>query len=82
MPDQKQQDRWYNKTYTLIAAFLCVGPFALPLLWKNPRFRQKTKIAVSIIIFILTYFLILFFINSLKSINKYYQEMYNTLNKL
>ncbi len=31
-----------------------IGPFALPLLWRNPRFKTSTKIAGSVIILIVT----------------------------
>jgi hypothetical protein len=48
-------DKWYFKTSLLVTAFLCAGPFALPLLWFNPRFKRQTKIVVSVIIIVLTY---------------------------
>jgi len=71
--EKRPEDKWYFKTYTLVIAFLCVGPLALPLFWVNPRFNQKTKITISVIIIILSYFLGVVFINSLRSINEYYQ---------
>jgi uncharacterized membrane protein YvbJ len=66
------QDKRYFKTYWIIAAFLCVGPLALPLVWLNPRFSQKTKIIVTIIVIILSYYLGSLFMNSLRSIKDYY----------
>ena len=71
--EKRPEDKWYFKTYTLVIAFLCVGPLVLPLFWVNPRFNRKTKIIISIIIIILSYFIGVVFINSLRSISEYYQ---------
>lgn len=70
---KKEQTKWYFRTSVLIIAFLCVGPFALPLLWFNPRFSKKAKIIISVIVIILSYYLGILFANSLKAINNYYQ---------
>lgn len=76
MLDNRQQDKWYFKTPMLIIAFLCVGPLALPLLWFNPRFSKRSKVIISIIVIILTYYLGIAFVNSLKSISRYYQILF------
>lgn len=73
MLDEKPKDKWYFKTSTLVIAFLGVGPLALPLVWFNPRFKTITKIAVTFIVIILTYYLWIV----LKPIIKNYQELYN-----
>jgi len=73
--DKKPQDKFYFKISTLIVAFLCIGPFALPLVWLNPSFSKKSKIIVSVIAIILTYFLGVMLINSFRSIGKYYQQL-------
>jgi hypothetical protein len=67
-PDEK----WYFKPYGIVAAFLCVGPLALPLVWLNPRLSRKTKIVVTVIIIILSWYLGSAFINSLKSLKQYF----------
>jgi len=72
LKDKPPKTRWYLKTASIITAFLCVGPLALPLVWLNPRFSQKTKVIVTIIIVILSWYLGLLLINSLKSIKQYY----------
>ena len=71
-----QKTKWYFKTSLIVTAFLCVGPLALPLVWLNPRFSQKTKIIVTIIVVILSYYLAVTVISSVKSINKYYQQIF------
>ncbi len=74
--DNKLKEKWYFKTSTLIIAFLCVGPFALPLVWFNPRFSPKVKIIISAIIIALSYYLGVLLFNSLKSISSYYKTIF------
>ena len=69
---KSQGTKWYFKTTLIITAFLCVGPLVLPLVWLNPRLSQKTKIIVTIIVVILSYYLGSLLINSLMSIKQYY----------
>jgi len=35
---------------TLVVAFLSVGPFALPLLWYNPRYKTITKLVLTVLV--------------------------------
>jgi len=72
LEEKPQETKWYFKTSLIVTAFLCVGPLALPLVWLNPRFSQKTKIIVTIIVVILSYYLGSLLINSLRSIKQYY----------
>ncbi|MCX5704620.1 MAG: zinc ribbon domain-containing protein [Candidatus Omnitrophica bacterium] len=64
--------KWYFKTSLILIAFLCVGPLALPLVWLSPHLSQKTKVIVTIITIILSYYLGSLVINSLGSIKQYY----------
>lgn len=73
MPDNKTQGKWYFKISMVIITFLCIGPFALPLVWFNPRFKIITKIVVTAITIILSYYLWIAF----KSIIKNYQGVFN-----
>lgn len=77
--EKQEQQKWYFKTYWLVIAFLCVGPIALPLLWLNPRFSQKKKIVVSVVIVIVTYYLTIAMVNSLKAIGSYYQQIFQLM---
>jgi hypothetical protein len=67
----KKHDKWYFKTSWLIIAFLCIGPFALPLLWFNPNFNKGKKIIITVVVIILSYYLWILFANSLKIIKTY-----------
>jgi len=69
---KKSEQKWYLRTSVLVIAFLCVGPLALPLVWINPRFSRAAKIIISLITIILSYYLWVMFIKSLKSMEEYY----------
>ncbi len=68
-----KQNKWYFKNSVIIIAFLSVGPFALPLIWFNPRLSPKTKIIITVIVIIVSYYLGNMVVNSIKSIANYYQ---------
>ncbi|MCX5702551.1 MAG: zinc ribbon domain-containing protein [Candidatus Omnitrophica bacterium] len=72
LKEKSPQTKWYFKPYSIVIAFLCVGPLALPLVWLNPRFSREKKIILTIIIIILSYYLGSMLINSLRSIKDYY----------
>lgn len=46
--------KWYNSTATLVMAILCLGPFALPLAWRNPRYSAAVKLGISLFVIGLT----------------------------
>jgi hypothetical protein len=72
MDDQNQQ-KWYFKTWSLVASFLCIGPFMLPLVWTHPRLSKKTKVIITVAILVVTYVTYQFTVKSLKTIMSYYQ---------
>jgi len=74
--ESKPREKWYFKISTLVVSFLCVGPFALPLVWFNPRFSQRAKIIISIIVAVLSYYLGVIVFNSLQSIIRYYRAVF------
>ena len=49
-----------DSLWTFIVATAVLGPFALPLLWRNPRFKVSTKLIASVAILVFTYFLLKF----------------------
>ena len=67
-----QEAKWYFRTSLIVTAFLCVGPLALPLVWLNPRFSQKTKTIVTIITIVLSWYLGSLLIDSFRSLKQYY----------
>lgn len=45
---------YYDPTFVLLAIFLALAIFGLPLLWKSPRFTEWQKVVVSIVTVIYT----------------------------
>ncbi|MDD5006254.1 MAG: hypothetical protein PHS93_07160 [Candidatus Omnitrophica bacterium] len=75
MSDDKSQVKWYFKTYGLVVAFLCVGPFMLPLVWFNPNFSTRKKIIITAIIIAISYILWLMLKYSLNFFDSSYQQL-------
>ena len=73
MLDKKKKGKWYFSTATFVLALLCVGPFALPLYWFNPRHTLKRKIIVSAIVIVLTYIFSVMFMQSIAYLKNSYQ---------
>ena len=76
---QKQKDKWYFKTSVFVISLLCIGPFALPLLWFNPRLSPMVKTVVSVAVIVLSYLLVILLADSIKSISAYYHELFRLL---
>ena len=45
---KKRRGKWYFSNTWVIIAILSVGPFALPLVWLNPRFGLALRIGVTV----------------------------------
>jgi len=72
----EQKKKWYFRVTTLIIAFVSIGPLALPLVWFNPHLSRRAKIAVTVIVSVATYFLVLVLIESIKVIYTYYHTIF------
>lgn len=77
--EKKPEKKWYFKTHILIISFLTVGPLALPLLWFNPDYTRRNKIIISIIIIVLSFILGTVCVNSVRTIIKYYQQIFQVI---
>jgi len=69
---------WYFTSSFFIVAFLCIGPFALPIVWFNPRYNKKTKAVISIIVIAVSFLLGLVLANSLRAISQYYSLIFSS----
>lgn len=74
-----QKEKWFFKTNLLVLAFLCLGPFALPLLWLNPRFDRARKITVTVIVLALTFVFGIAVARALKAIGEYYSIIFGNI---
>ena len=50
----KSKVKVIDSLWTFAVAVAFAGPFALPLLWRNPRFSIRTKLLGSVFILVLT----------------------------
>lgn len=46
--------KWIQSTPALIVALLTAGPFALPLVWVNPRYSKLTKTLITVGVLVAT----------------------------
>jgi lipopolysaccharide export LptBFGC system permease protein LptF len=74
--EEKPKIKWYFKTHWLVIAFLCFGPLALPLIWFHPRYRPITKVVITIVIILLTYYSSVVLSKYLQSLSGYYQGIF------
>ncbi len=69
---KKAKAKWFFNNFSLMTLFLCVGPLVLPLVWTNPRFKRSTKLLITIIIAIITYFVWIAISRAFKNLSSYY----------
>ena len=50
----KAQTKWYYSTSAIVIGLMVVGPFALPLVWRHPKYRVVTKVIITIAVVALT----------------------------
>lgn len=75
MPEEKTTKKWYWKNSTLVIAVLSVGPLALPLVWFNPYLSRNRKIIYTVIMAVVSYFLITWSIQAYNKYLKVYQDI-------
>ena len=66
---------WYFSNTAMVAAFLFVGPFMLPLVWLHPAMSRKRKIIYSAVVLAGTIFLSTILVKSALRIMAYYKEL-------
>ena len=71
--NKKTEAKWYFTSSILVIAILTIGPLALPLLWFNPDYSRTKKVIISLIVIILSYFLVESFFKAMRIVNEYYQ---------
>ncbi len=49
---------YYNVWFVLLMLFFVMGPFGLPLVWKNPKFARWAKIALTLAMVLYTVWLV------------------------
>ena len=73
LPVAEKKVPWYFQKSFIIFAICCVGPLALPLIWWRPHTTLAWKIGLTIGILVLSWFLFLATMESLRTIREYYK---------
>lgn len=72
IPDQRPTLPWYTRTSFIVMALACVGPLAIPLIWLRPNLSQTTKISLTIIIGVISWFLLKLTYQAFQQVLAYY----------
>ena len=77
--DEKTKEKvpFYYRTSFIIVALLCVGPFALPLIWFCPQASRTAKYFWSSVVLVLTAISVVSFVKMLGQI----EQMYDIMNE-
>ena len=62
--------KWFFSTNVIVLALLIAGPFALPLVWLNPRYKNITKIIVTFLVLVITIFCYIYIKNLYSNLNE------------
>ncbi|MBN3040733.1 MAG: zinc ribbon domain-containing protein [Candidatus Omnitrophica bacterium] len=72
---KKSPEKWFYRTYIIVVAFLCIGPFALPLVWFHPKYSRNVKIIISIIVIFLSILATILMKKSFDILRDYYKQL-------
>ena len=50
----KPKTKWYQSTATIVIGLIVAGPFALPLVWRNPKYSVITKVIITVAVIAVT----------------------------
>jgi hypothetical protein len=59
---------YYNVWFVLLMLIFVLGPFGLPLVWGNPNFSRRAKIAITLFMAVFTLLLVDLTIRTVKSV--------------
>ena len=72
--------RWYyNIWVVLFMLFFVLGPFGLPLVWKNPKFSTAVKILLTALVGIYTCVLVSFVVTMYQAVMNEVKQFNSTL---
>ncbi|MBW8035627.1 MAG: zinc ribbon domain-containing protein [Planctomycetes bacterium] len=64
----KPTTKWYYSVWAIVIGLVTLGPFALPLVWKNPKYKVNTKIVITIVVIVVTIWLCYLMANMYKQL--------------
>lgn len=51
---QPSQKKWLHSTSAVVLGLLTLGPFALPMVWANPRYSRGVKTVITVVVLVAT----------------------------
>lgn len=77
---QPPRARWYyNVWFVLFMLFFVLGPFGLPLVWKNPRFPRWVKLTLTVLMACYTVVLVDVTIRMFQTVSDALRSQFNSL---
>jgi hypothetical protein len=76
-PRNGPQMRWYHSKYAVAIGLATLGPFALPMVWSNPRYSVATKIVLTVVTLAVTALLIYILVIVFLRLAEQVREMMN-----
>ena len=70
---------YYNVWFVLFMLFFVLGPFGLPLVWKNPRFSRWVKMLLTVVMIFYTVALIELTIRAFRAVMNSVNQFNSTL---
>ena len=70
-----KKSKWYFKSWSLLVSFCVAGPFMLPLVWFHPKMGRMAKIVWTIIILVLTFFMLRVLMGLLQQVKQSYDSI-------
>ncbi|MBI3322025.1 MAG: hypothetical protein HYZ91_07155 [Candidatus Omnitrophica bacterium] len=75
-----QVNKWYhNIWFVLFMLFFVLGPFGLPLVWKNPRFSRALKVALTVAMVLYTLLLVELTVRAVRAVMGEINQFNSTL---
>lgn len=72
--------RWYYKPWVVVCMlFLVLGPFGLPLVYRNPKFSRLWKIVLTVVMIPYTWYLVVITVKTYHQTSKIALEIQERL---
>ena len=70
---------YYNVWFTLLMLFFVLGPFGLPLVWKNPHFSRRVKAVLTLLTIVYTVLLVDATVRAVRAVLEHLEQFNATL---
>jgi len=76
-PRDRPQTKWYHSKYAVVIGLVTLGPFALPMVWSNPRYTVLTKMTLTVLTLAVTALLVAILVVVFVRLMEQIREMMN-----